>query len=239
MLRSTVRLDFDADFVLSEVTEEYGTPFIVTRETVHQDDTITFIAEVAHERDAVVEDLETADAIVRVGKIGDSRLLVRKRSCGATPIIREHNGILYGLNYVFGTERIFEILTFNRDDIRAIVEEFGDIGTAELERIAPVPDRPANLSKRQYEVAMAAVEAGYYDWPREADAEEIADKLGITHPTFLEHLRKAERKLIRAALPAYGLDPFDELPGDSRFAPDDDSEVDMERRSSVLDPGTL
>lgn len=56
------------------------------------------------------------------------------------------------------------------------------------------------LSERQSEVIDAALEAGYYEWPRERDAQTIAEDLGITHPTFLEHLRKAERTLLTDAL---------------------------------------
>ena len=184
---------------------------VVTRQSTHTDDTITFIAEVSRARDEVAARLRESDAVLEVGEVGSSMVLIRKRSCGATPIIRKHNGLLFGLNYAYGTERVFDILTFNRATIRAIVDAFGAVGTAELERIAPVPDHPAGLSERQYEVVMAAVTAGYYDWPRRTEVERIAAELGIAHSTFLEHLRKAERKLIMTALPSHGTTHFDDI----------------------------
>lgn len=210
MLRSTVSLDFDDDFVLSEITREFDTPFVVTRETVQGNGSITFTAKVSSDRDQIIARLEESDAVTQVGPIGESMLLVQKHSCGATPIIRAHNGILYGLNYVYGTERVFDIVTFEREDIRAIVDQFGELGTAQLERIVQIPNQPACLTKRQYEVVRTAFEAGYYDWPRETDAEEIAADLEITHPTFLEHLRKAEQKLIQASLPSQGIESAEE-----------------------------
>lgn len=53
-----------------------------------------------------------------------------------------------------------------------------------------------HLTDRQREVVQTAFEEGYYDLPRECTGEDIAKKLGITSPTFSEHIRTAERKLI-------------------------------------------
>lgn len=52
------------------------------------------------------------------------------------------------------------------------------------------------LTDRQKEVLAAAHEAGYYAWPRETSGEELADELGIAPPTFHQHLRNAEQKII-------------------------------------------
>lgn len=52
------------------------------------------------------------------------------------------------------------------------------------------------LTDRQLEALRTAMDAGYYEWPREETGEELAAALGITPPTFAEHLRTAERKLL-------------------------------------------
>jgi predicted DNA binding protein len=52
------------------------------------------------------------------------------------------------------------------------------------------------LSNRQREVFLLARKRGYYHWPREVSAGELAEELGITKSTLLEHLRKAEAKLL-------------------------------------------
>jgi len=41
-----------------------------------------------------------------------------------------------------------------------------------------------------------AREAGYYEWPRGASTRELADDLDVSKTTLLEHLRKAESKLL-------------------------------------------
>lgn len=52
------------------------------------------------------------------------------------------------------------------------------------------------LTDRQREVVEAAVQAGYYEWPREATGAEVADQLEISSATFSEHVHAAERKLL-------------------------------------------
>ncbi|MEF8900314.1 MAG: bacterio-opsin activator domain-containing protein [Halovenus sp.] len=52
------------------------------------------------------------------------------------------------------------------------------------------------LTERQYSVLQAAYYAGYYDWPRESTAEDVASSLGLSSATLHQHLRKAERKMI-------------------------------------------
>ncbi|WP_440989035.1 bacterio-opsin activator domain-containing protein [Haloarchaeobius baliensis] len=51
------------------------------------------------------------------------------------------------------------------------------------------------LTDRQREALEAALQDGYFEWPRESDAEEIAATLDISSPTFHEHLRAAQQKL--------------------------------------------
>lgn len=62
------------------------------------------------------------------------------------------------------------------------------------------PDRKDMLSMltdRQLEVFQRAVELGYYEIPRRATHEEIANDLGVAPSTVDEHLRKAESRVLR------------------------------------------
>ncbi|MBX0321957.1 PAS domain S-box protein [Halomicroarcula sp. F13] len=56
------------------------------------------------------------------------------------------------------------------------------------------------LTDRQLEVLRAAYLAGYYEWPRDTTAEQLADTLDISSPTLHQHLRRAERNLFDALL---------------------------------------
>ncbi len=51
------------------------------------------------------------------------------------------------------------------------------------------------LTDRQREALQAAYFAGYFEWPRERNGEDIAETLDIAQPTFQQHLRAGERNL--------------------------------------------
>jgi len=52
------------------------------------------------------------------------------------------------------------------------------------------------LTPRQRQAYDLARANGYYEWPRETSVQELADELGVSKTTFLEHLRLAENQLL-------------------------------------------
>lgn len=97
--------------------------------------------------------------------------------------------------------------------VREVVESVQERHEAEFvarrirDRSAPEFTRKAfrdalvdRLTERQMETLRAALGSGYYRWPREATAEECAERLGISQPTFAQHLRAGERKVLEALL---------------------------------------
>ncbi|MDS0477965.1 PAS domain S-box protein [Natrinema sp. 1APR25-10V2] len=54
------------------------------------------------------------------------------------------------------------------------------------------------FTDRQREVVQTAYHGGFFEWPRQATGEEIADSLSISSPAFHKHVRSAERKLFAA-----------------------------------------
>ncbi|OYR57946.1 helix-turn-helix domain-containing protein [Halorubrum halodurans] len=55
-----------------------------------------------------------------------------------------------------------------------------------------------DLTDRQFDALAAAVESGYYDSPRRATVEEVADRIDAAPSTASEHLRKAESAVMAA-----------------------------------------
>ncbi|MFB6130426.1 MAG: bacterio-opsin activator domain-containing protein [Salinigranum sp.] len=65
-----------------------------------------------------------------------------------------------------------------------------------IDRIDGIPESAVeDLTDRQREALETAYLSGYFEWPRESTAEEVAGSLDITAPTLHAHLRKAERTL--------------------------------------------
>jgi len=67
-------------------------------------------------------------------------------------------------------------------------------GAAEDEPALLVADRNA-FTDRQYEVLKTAHEMGYFDSPKSAKSGAVADELGVSVSTFVEHLSVAQTKL--------------------------------------------
>jgi predicted DNA binding protein len=56
------------------------------------------------------------------------------------------------------------------------------------------------LTDKQREIMSAAYRYGYYDIPTGITSERLAQKMNISKPTLLEHLRKAERRILTEIL---------------------------------------
>lgn len=196
MLTATIHLDLDRDFILSELQSIHDGPFAVPQCEVINPECIKFVIDAGEYCDAIADVLCDSDAVQALEPVGDSYLLITKRSSGALPIIRENHGMLHRMSQFDGTHRVFDVIVFDREDLKAIIDGLRTLGIARLERLKPFADPSSSLSPRQAEVIERAYEAGYFDWPRRTDAETLATQLDISHATLLEHLRKGEKKLI-------------------------------------------
>lgn len=93
------------------------------------------------------------------------------------------------------------------DELKAVVAELRDrFSGVDIKRFvrSPTGDTPqdsvfvdrSRLTDRQLEVLRTALEMGYFERPRRANASEVADALDINPSTFSEHLAAAQRKLL-------------------------------------------
>jgi predicted DNA binding protein len=89
------------------------------------------------------------------------------------------------------------------DTLTAVVSDLELRATQTRERPARTTAAVENvldeeLTERQRTALKTAYEAGYFASPRHSTAEEVAEALGVTSPTFSHHLRVAQEKLLAA-----------------------------------------
>lgn len=89
--------------------------------------------------------------------------------------------------------RVLDALSEHWDDVELIAKR--QTPTRGMDLAVPA-DGAAGLTDRQRSVLETAYEEGYYDWPRDHTAEEVAESLGIASATLHQHLRAAEHALV-------------------------------------------
>lgn len=94
-----------------------------------------------------------------------------------------------------------------RDLLAELKERFGRVrveylvqGRTDDEDSEIVPVNLSMLTDRQREVLETAHDLGYFEYPREANASEVAEVLDIRPSTFTEHLNAAQSKLLQELL---------------------------------------
>ena len=95
---------------------------------------------------------------------------------------------------------MYTVLFFRRDDLRSMIADFGRIGSVTLGKLERFDEPSSRLTDRQREVIEHALDRGYFEWPRRTNCDGLAAELGVSRATLLEHLRKAESKLLTEAL---------------------------------------
>lgn len=175
---------------------------------VLDDGTARFVFYVEGDRTAYRAGIESVDDIKSYeitpdGTASFYSMVVRERREGD----RQLREILEGMGAVIispvtftsqGTVRA--VILGDPDVLRATLNDVpGDV-TVRIDRFEgfcpPGSIRAANITDRQREAVEIAVDAGYYDVPREGSLADVADGLGCTSSTASNHLRKAESKVM-------------------------------------------
>jgi hypothetical protein len=92
-------------------------------------------------------------------------------------------------------------LVGHADDLGAVLDELPDELDVGVERVGSYATAVGDgLTARQREAVAAAWDAGYYEVPREGDVEDVAAALDCAVSTASTLLRRAESRLVAAAL---------------------------------------
>jgi predicted DNA binding protein len=137
------------------------------------------------------------------------------------PIIEKYNCLnLQPMVYTGGWEW-YRVMAFSEQDIKKLFKELErkhcEVEVTSRRSISeesvhsslliPAGSLLGDLTEKQTKALIAALDNGYYNLPRNASALEIASRLGIPRTSFVDHLRKAQNKLIQTIGPYVRLRP--------------------------------
>lgn len=156
--------------------------------------TIESIEHVGDDGDAHVFGIVTADSFTRrLLEAGATPTSMVARD-GETEIVAELPGEADVRPVVAAANELYDVELVSKRDVERPVRTSDEYHDAVLER----------LSDRQLAALRHAYFGGYFSWPREATAEEVADRMDVTSPTYHYHIRRAQRALVEAFLQHLG-----------------------------------
>ncbi len=92
----------------------------------------------------------------------------------------------------------------NLNKVLRALSTYGEIQNVVFEEATFSGNGPLScLTRRQRDLLLAAKQYGYYEYPRKITSRQLAEKLGISKTTAIEHLRRGEARLISMLLAGY------------------------------------
>lgn len=117
-----------------------------------------------------------------------------------TEVLAVENGSLTIGAYADSRETLGEVMETVREKAAAVrLERLTTANTTDVDD----PNRPEavddiSLTEKQREAVQTAVEMGYYETPRNASLQDLADRAGVTKSAFSQRLNAVETKLVTA-----------------------------------------
>jgi PAS domain S-box-containing protein len=161
------------------------------------------VAEAA--RDALAEAADGPVRLLRTAEDGTGGRIEWQATGGSLlGTLVDHGTSVTGVRADGGEVR-YELDAPSESDVRTLVDRLDErydtrlLSKHQRTRSVDAGKLPADsiedLTDRQREALEAAYRAGYFNWPRDSNAEEVAETLDISSATLHSHLRKAESTL--------------------------------------------
>jgi predicted DNA binding protein len=182
-------------------------------------DVIELVMQKAEDYDQVREEFSKSVEIVEeIDNGANVHVITRMCACSASGTVMSHLNdptllVIPPVTYEKGWE-YYRMIAFKHDSITKLMTELRDTGfNVEILRKVPFDGYMASsltlstdtlfsdLTQKQMDALLTAYAQGYFRFPRGANLQTIAAKERISRTTFLEHLKKAENKIITALIP--------------------------------------
>lgn len=208
---------------LQETTERHGTVTLVVSSIYMAEDeihvNITAHAPDGDLIDTIEEEWVEDDRIREVNRLYEgpkgTRFHVGYTSKHSIyPHIIHHTPISLGTVRVSQGTEYYNIVG-ESGDVQELLEVLDEEGTTQLQAAEDAEEVPAGegregdpaledlLTDRQLQALILAYSEGYYGWPRDLSASDLAEGMDISVSTLLEHLRQAESEVLSAYVKAF------------------------------------
>lgn len=185
-----MELSHDAGLITLEELACYGTGAVVQAEVLEPYD------------ESALEDLEYVDSWDHVAERERSHVYVIAFHTPKLPEeLATQSEELVGTCDPVVTEGATELsFVGDHDDIASVIEAYQAAGVSpDLHRIGAFDGSSTpmdDLTPRQREVVETAIDLGYFEVPREATSDDIAEALDIDPSTVTEHLQRAQHNIL-------------------------------------------
>jgi predicted DNA binding protein len=108
--------------------------------------------------------------------------------------------IVFDLPASLTAEKVSFSFIGDNEVIKELLQLIESLGPIKINSVQHYPfsdvDLLSSLTERQKEIISLAKTTGYYEIPRKISTEDLSDKLGISKSTLIEHIRKAENRIV-------------------------------------------
>ena len=182
-------------------------------------DVMELIMQKQEDYNKIRDDMTKAVKIVdEIHNGANTHVITKMCSCGGPGTVQSYlndPGLLLipPIAYENGWEHI-RLIAFRNETVKKLLDELKkDNFDVEIIRKKPFDGYIASsltlttdalfsgLTDKQVGALLTAYAQGYFRYPRGADLQTIASKENVSRTTFLEHLKKAENKIITALIP--------------------------------------
>ncbi|MFW9966940.1 MAG: helix-turn-helix domain-containing protein [Candidatus Thorarchaeota archaeon] len=163
----------------------------------------------------------------------NTHVITQMCACGGPGTVQNYLGdpsllLIPPIAYENGWEHL-RLIAFKHENVKKLLSKLSRDGfEVEIIRKKPFDGYIASsltlttdalfsgLTEKQVHALLTAYAQGYFRFPRGSDLQTIASKEKISRTTFLEHLKKAENKIITALIPHIQL--FRQIPQERKDA---------------------
>ncbi|MFA5313299.1 MAG: helix-turn-helix domain-containing protein [Methanomassiliicoccales archaeon] len=116
-------------------------------------------------------------------------------------------GLIHTIPTIISMEKFTISMMGEQENLSDFVEMMKRVGTIRKMSFRRAAYQKADildvLTDKQREVMVSAFQNGYYEYPKRISSVQLCQKVGVSKPTLLQHMRKAEGRMLKEIMTGY------------------------------------